>query len=239
MYLEIKKCVTAVKVSNFSGHYLRDRSTLDMGVLGYIGILYHTEHPPLLWHIPLGTPYISTKHTKLYVYIVCCMSKTHLRVRNHVITKIMPSLGYYIQLSTNDRNQNWSWSFFTTDGQSTSLSWSRAPIWSSWPDFCFLSDNCGFLDVGRPVWREDGSVIYSYDCFWALAEQPLSGPSPSELRPYFCFTFETPPTWTARWIWIPSRNCDGIIQQWRNSFYHLACWQKYTVNFITSLIVLC
>ena len=39
MYLVINKCVTAVKVSNFSGHYLRNRSTLDIGVLGYIGIL--------------------------------------------------------------------------------------------------------------------------------------------------------------------------------------------------------
>ena len=39
MYLVIKKCVTAVKVSNFSGYYLRNRSTLDIGVLGYIGIV--------------------------------------------------------------------------------------------------------------------------------------------------------------------------------------------------------
>jgi len=39
MYLVINKCVTAVKVSNFSGHYLRNRSNLDIGVLGYIGIL--------------------------------------------------------------------------------------------------------------------------------------------------------------------------------------------------------
>jgi hypothetical protein len=39
MYLVINKCVTAIKVSNFSGHYLRNRSTLDIGVLGYIGIL--------------------------------------------------------------------------------------------------------------------------------------------------------------------------------------------------------
>jgi len=37
--LVINKCVTAVKVSNFSGHYLRNRSTLDIGVLGYIDIL--------------------------------------------------------------------------------------------------------------------------------------------------------------------------------------------------------
>ena len=39
MYLVINKCVAAVKVSNFSGHYLRNRSTLDIGVLGYIDVL--------------------------------------------------------------------------------------------------------------------------------------------------------------------------------------------------------
>jgi hypothetical protein len=38
MYLLINKCVTPVKVSNFSGHSLHNRSTLDIGVLGYIGI---------------------------------------------------------------------------------------------------------------------------------------------------------------------------------------------------------
>ena len=39
MNLIINKCVTAVILSNFSGHYLRDRSTLDIGVLGYIDVL--------------------------------------------------------------------------------------------------------------------------------------------------------------------------------------------------------
>jgi len=39
MNLVISKCVTDVKVSNFSGHYLRNRSTLDTGVLCYIGIV--------------------------------------------------------------------------------------------------------------------------------------------------------------------------------------------------------
>ena len=38
-YLVINKCLTAVKDSKFSGHYLRKRSTLDIGVLGYIGVL--------------------------------------------------------------------------------------------------------------------------------------------------------------------------------------------------------
>ena len=37
--LVINKCVTAVILSNFSRHYLRKRSTLDIGVLGYIGVL--------------------------------------------------------------------------------------------------------------------------------------------------------------------------------------------------------
>ena len=55
MYLVISKCVTAVKVSKFSGHYLRNRSTLDTGVLGYIGIVQHKEHSPEVLSIPHGT----------------------------------------------------------------------------------------------------------------------------------------------------------------------------------------
>jgi len=58
MNLVINKCVTDVKVSNFSGHYLRNRSTLYIGVLGYIGIVQHKEHSPEVFHIPPGTPCI-------------------------------------------------------------------------------------------------------------------------------------------------------------------------------------
>jgi hypothetical protein len=39
MYLVINKCVTPVKVSNVSGYYLHNRSTLNIGVLDYISIL--------------------------------------------------------------------------------------------------------------------------------------------------------------------------------------------------------
>jgi len=45
----------------FSGHYLRNRSTLDIGVLGYIGIVYHKEHSPEVLHIPPGTPCIANE----------------------------------------------------------------------------------------------------------------------------------------------------------------------------------
>jgi hypothetical protein len=47
---------TCKETTLFSGHYLRNRSSLDIAVLGYIGILYPKEHPPEVWHIPSGTP---------------------------------------------------------------------------------------------------------------------------------------------------------------------------------------
>ena len=37
-YLVISKCVTAVILRNFSRHYLRNRSTSDIGALGYTGV---------------------------------------------------------------------------------------------------------------------------------------------------------------------------------------------------------
>ena len=55
MYLVINEWVIAVKVSNFSGQYLRNHWTLDIGVLGYIGIVWPKEHSPEVWHISPGT----------------------------------------------------------------------------------------------------------------------------------------------------------------------------------------
>jgi len=45
----------------FSGHYLHKRSTLDIGVLVYIGIVQHKEHSPEVLSIPPGTPYMYNK----------------------------------------------------------------------------------------------------------------------------------------------------------------------------------
>ena len=42
----------------FSGHYLRNRSTLDIGVLGYIGIVQHKEHSSEVLSLSPGTPCI-------------------------------------------------------------------------------------------------------------------------------------------------------------------------------------
>ena len=47
---------TPQKHTLFDGHYLRNRSTLDIGVLGYIDIVQHMEHSPEVLSIPPGTP---------------------------------------------------------------------------------------------------------------------------------------------------------------------------------------
>jgi hypothetical protein len=58
---------------------------------------------------------------------------------------------------------------------------------------CLLSDDCGLLDVGHPLWREDGYVIYLYNCFWALPEQSLFGRSPAELTTiFYCLIWDYP-----------------------------------------------
>jgi hypothetical protein len=54
-----------------------------------------------------------------------------------------------------------------------------------------------YLNVGYPVWREDGSVVYN--CCWSSPAQSFSGTSPAEFMTIFNYLrFETPPTWTAR-----------------------------------------
>jgi hypothetical protein len=41
-------------------------------------------------------------------------------------------------------------SYVTTDGLSANLPWNKAPIWGLRPDF-YLSDRCGFVDMGRSL----------------------------------------------------------------------------------------
>ena len=53
----------------FSGHYVRNRSTLDIGVLGYIGIVQHKEHSPEVWSIPPVTPVYIYIYMYVYIYI--------------------------------------------------------------------------------------------------------------------------------------------------------------------------
>jgi hypothetical protein len=50
--------------------------------------------------------------------------------------------------------------------------------------FLLLSDSSGFVDVGHPIRREDGSVVYN--CCWPSPGQSFSGPSPVGVKTIFC-----------------------------------------------------
>jgi hypothetical protein len=56
--------------------------------------------------------------------------------------------------------------------------------------------------VRHSLWWEDGSVIYSYSCFWAFPEQSHSGPSPVELKTvFYCLIWDSP-AWKARFPYL-------------------------------------
>jgi hypothetical protein len=66
----------------------------------------------------------------------------------------------------------------------------KAPIWGLWPDFYYCQDSCWFVDVGRSLWREDGSIVYS--CCWPSPAQSFSGPSLVRLATiFYCLRFYT------------------------------------------------
>jgi len=57
----------------FSGQYLCNHWTLDIGVLGYIGIVWPKEHSPEFRSFPPGTPWIPKKHKRfgIKIYKLC------------------------------------------------------------------------------------------------------------------------------------------------------------------------
>jgi len=69
---------TPQKPTLFDGYYLRNRSTLDIGVLGYIGIVQHKEHSPEVLSIPPGTPCITLYYTCVYSILRVHKRKTFL-----------------------------------------------------------------------------------------------------------------------------------------------------------------
>jgi hypothetical protein len=63
--------------------------------------------------------------------------------------------------------------------------------------YLLLSESCGFVNVGRLLWREGGSVFNNY-C-WPFPAFSFLGPSPARLVTiFYCLRFEISPTWKAR-----------------------------------------
>ena len=59
---------TPKKSTLFSGQYLHNHWTLDIGVLGYIGIVWPKEHSPEVWSVPPGTPCILEENLKVFLW---------------------------------------------------------------------------------------------------------------------------------------------------------------------------
>jgi hypothetical protein len=108
--------------------------------------------------------------------------------------------------------------------------------------FLLLSDSCRFIDVGCPLWREDGSVIYN--CCWLMPAQPFSGLSSAELMIIlYCLRFKSPPTWRTRspylypseigwpsytprrWVLFssPPRTCGATVEVLDWTCLHMGC----------------
>jgi hypothetical protein len=77
------------------------------------------------------------------------------------------------RITAHSHESSQSQSHIATDGQPASLSWNKAPIWSLRPDLYYLGDSYGLVLVGRPLWREVGSVLFM--CCWPLPAQSFSG----------------------------------------------------------------
>jgi hypothetical protein len=109
----------------------------------------------------------------------------------------LPSLLNHLRLPSQEIPWNifsaelsWAELYVTTDGLPASLSWNNAPIWGLRPDLYYLYDNYGLVLVGRPLWREDGSVLHIWR--WPLPAQSFFGPSPFGLATiFYCLRFET------------------------------------------------
>jgi hypothetical protein len=63
--------------------------------------------------------------------------------------------------------------------------------------FLLLSDSCGFLDVGRSLWRENVSAVYNC-CCTSPAQSFLSGSLEGLVTISYCLRFGTPPTWRSK-----------------------------------------
>jgi hypothetical protein len=80
-------------------------------------------------------------------------------------------------------------SYFTIDSQSVSMSWYRAPFGTcdqiSFPVGMLLSEICGLVSVGSPLWREDGSAVCSAITQWSGSRRTpnLEGQFPVFISP--------------------------------------------------------
>jgi hypothetical protein len=132
----------------------------------------------------------------------------------------------YKQLTSNQ-------SYVTMYGQSVLVS---SPHLGPKTRFLLLSDSCGFVDVGHPLWREDRSVIYN--CCWPSPMQSFSSLSPTGLMTiFYCVRFETLPVWRTRILYLypPGIEWPSYIPRHWVPFISLPMTRRATVQVFKSI----
>jgi hypothetical protein len=97
-------------------------------------------------------------------------------------------------------------SYVTTDSQSASLSWNKAPNWGLRPDFYY----CQTVQVccgGRSLWREDGCAVYN--CCWSSPAQSFLRLSPADSWPYFTVSYSPRNRVALGSLFVASYNSQG------------------------------
>jgi hypothetical protein len=71
------------------------------------------------------------------------------------------------------------------------------------------------LFFNSPLWREDGSLIYLYNCFWTFPWQSLLGRSPAELTAiFYCLIWDSPNLEGQVPVFISPRNRVAQLYPW-------------------------
>ena len=106
---------TSNKPSLFDVQYLRNHRTLDIGVLGYIGIVWPKEHSPEVRSFPPGTPcilcYIMLCYITLCYVMLCCVMLYYIMLYYDIIAWWSdPPLSALAPVNNHKMNKA-SWSF--------------------------------------------------------------------------------------------------------------------------------
>jgi hypothetical protein len=78
---------------------------------------------------------------------------------NYSTTPPLYSFNSHSDFKSQSQSQSQSQSYVTTDGQSASLSWNRAPIWGLRPDFYYCRRLQACWSGALSLWRGDGSYV--------------------------------------------------------------------------------
>jgi len=103
---------TPKKSTLFSGQYLRNHWSLDIGFLGYIGIVWPKEHSPEVRSFPPGTPCMCI-YIYIYTLLVTDFEDVHIKIYKYFLNEYLHGL---------KKEKNEKYAFYGTQNRSNRIS---------------------------------------------------------------------------------------------------------------------